>query len=610
MEHAAAARARIGEQLGKLDVERNDLARRGAARRRRAGRRGRRAAPRARGDWTLCSVDRAARATRSWPSRAASREALGRDAPHPRARPRRRRRAPEVARRARRRARRVRRRRPTRSSPSPARPSRTWDRSPTTSRSTSAYERAVDACLGDLLQHVVVRSHEDAAAGLRSPASATPAASASWSPCGGDAPGTEHAAPSAEHCRTRHLVRVTGPAADAIRAQLAHVFVADDATRPGVSRSRPAAPPSRSTAKSSAARIASKAARATRPAASSTTKREIKELRERAEAEDATLVARCAKRRPASTWRSPPPSPPSRRSRPSCTGRRRRSSASTCRSTTRRRSRRAHVAQAGSDRRRAPHAPKKSCATQEQREDEARQSIQRIETEQRDGRRTAVGGAAPAVRGARGRCRPGAACTAEAKAAHAALVERTQRARDRSAAARGRRPRARAARRHARRGAAARTAPARRAARARSRASERQLDDRPAHLRRAARRRSATADEASQELRGAVRRAGSAHPRGAPLARGRARRSRAARSRSARPPSPIWPPRRVVRRDRAGDARRGRGRSRADGARRPARQPEGRSTTRRSRRDRRRSAGGAAAAARREPAPAAAARGR
>ena len=29
------------------------------------------------------------------------------------------------------------------------------------------YERAVDACLGDLLQHVVVRTHADAAAGLQ-----------------------------------------------------------------------------------------------------------------------------------------------------------------------------------------------------------------------------------------------------------------------------------------------------------------------------------------------------------------------------------------------------------------------------------------------------------
>ena len=29
------------------------------------------------------------------------------------------------------------------------------------------YERAVEACLGELLQHVVVRTHEQAAAGLR-----------------------------------------------------------------------------------------------------------------------------------------------------------------------------------------------------------------------------------------------------------------------------------------------------------------------------------------------------------------------------------------------------------------------------------------------------------
>ena len=31
----------------------------------------------------------------------------------------------------------------------------------------SRYERAVEACLGDLLQHVVVQTHDQAAAGLR-----------------------------------------------------------------------------------------------------------------------------------------------------------------------------------------------------------------------------------------------------------------------------------------------------------------------------------------------------------------------------------------------------------------------------------------------------------
>ena len=42
-----------------------------------------------------------------------------------------------------------------------------WVRSPTISKSDAGYERAVEACLGDLLQHVVVRTHEEAAAGLR-----------------------------------------------------------------------------------------------------------------------------------------------------------------------------------------------------------------------------------------------------------------------------------------------------------------------------------------------------------------------------------------------------------------------------------------------------------
>ena len=55
-------------------------------------------------------------------------------------------------------------------------------RSPTISRSTAGYERAVEACLGDLLQHVVVRTHDQAAAGLRFASRAQcRAASASWS---------------------------------------------------------------------------------------------------------------------------------------------------------------------------------------------------------------------------------------------------------------------------------------------------------------------------------------------------------------------------------------------------------------------------------------------
>ena len=78
MEHAAAARARIGEQLGKLDVERNDLAGRGAARRRGARRRRRRAAPRRARRWRSLHVDRAARDSELSVARS-SREALGRD---------------------------------------------------------------------------------------------------------------------------------------------------------------------------------------------------------------------------------------------------------------------------------------------------------------------------------------------------------------------------------------------------------------------------------------------------------------------------------------------------------------------------------------------------
>ena len=44
----------------------------------------------------------------------------------------------------------------------------------------SRYERAVEACLGDLLQHVIVERHDQAAAGLSLVRSRTPDAAASW----------------------------------------------------------------------------------------------------------------------------------------------------------------------------------------------------------------------------------------------------------------------------------------------------------------------------------------------------------------------------------------------------------------------------------------------
>ena len=140
-------------------------------RRRGAARRGRADAAeeslrRAREAMDSLHVDRAARESELAVART-SRDALGRDVrtrEHELAGVQR---AAEVARGARRRARRIRRRRAHHPRRVRRRRGRISDRSPTTSRSNQQFERAVDAALGELLQHVVVRTHEDAAAGLQ-----------------------------------------------------------------------------------------------------------------------------------------------------------------------------------------------------------------------------------------------------------------------------------------------------------------------------------------------------------------------------------------------------------------------------------------------------------
>src|SRR5207247_4189797 len=98
-----------------------------------------------------------------------------------------------------------------------------------------SYERAVEACLGDLLQHVVVKTHEEAAAGLSfarernagrvgfvivsvpRPSSLVP------SPSSG-VPGPSSGVPGRSS-----LVRVTGPAADAILAAIGEAWIAESA---------------------------------------------------------------------------------------------------------------------------------------------------------------------------------------------------------------------------------------------------------------------------------------------------------------------------------------------------------------------------------------------
>ncbi len=90
------------------------------------------------------------------------------------------------------------------------------------------HERAVEACLGDLLQHVVVRTHEEAAAGLRFASDRNAgrvgflvAESAGAAP----AAGPSEVPPGVLSLAT--VVRASGPAEGAIAASLAHAWIAE-----------------------------------------------------------------------------------------------------------------------------------------------------------------------------------------------------------------------------------------------------------------------------------------------------------------------------------------------------------------------------------------------
>ena len=183
--------------------------------------------------------------------------------------------------------------------------SRTSARSPTTSKSISSTSAPSTRRLGDLLQHVVVRTHDDAAAGL--------------------AFARERAAG-----RVGFLVAGESPA-DAVRALIADVHIVgtrEEARAYALETGKTAATPD-----GEVFRGAHRVEGGARGEARSilTTKREIKELRERAECIDDATCRGCATKPAISTWRSPRPSRRSHRSRASCTARKRRSSASICR---------------------------------------------------------------------------------------------------------------------------------------------------------------------------------------------------------------------------------------------------------------------------------------
>ena len=145
------------------------------------------------------------------------------------------------------------------------------------------YERAVEACLGDLLQHVVVPTHQHAAAGLRF-ARATDAGRVGFVVAEGESEAAiESSVPGL--IAVSDVARPSGPSAASIRAALANAWIAADYDS------------ARAASQSIAGRIATSegdvfrgpqvvegGARA-EARGILTTKREIKELRERADDE-------------------------------------------------------------------------------------------------------------------------------------------------------------------------------------------------------------------------------------------------------------------------------------------------------------------------------------
>jgi len=258
------------------------------------------------------------------------------------------------------------------------------------------YERAIDAALGDLLQHVVVRTHRDAAAGLQF-ARERGAGRVGFLVAGDDAAaavravvGTVRFAGSRDEARA--LALETGGAAATLDGE---VFRGADRVEGG-----------------------------TRAEARSilTTKREIKELRERADSEQTTLarmrdeassldVAVAAAESAIASLQAE-----LHRQEKAIVGYELQATAAA--EASERVARKEE--QIGTERRGA----EEELRVQAEREDEARQSIQRIETEQKAADEQ-LSSAQRTLFEARETAANQARVTAEAKAAHAALVERS-----------------------------------------------------------------------------------------------------------------------------------------------------------------------------------------
>jgi chromosome segregation protein len=393
VEHAAASRARIGEQLAKLDVERNDLhveAQRAADERAAAEE----ALRRSRAAMETLSVDRAGRDAELAVARA-GRDAIARDIrtrEHELAGVRARLKSLEELDAARAEYGEAARLILAESGDAVSHLGSVADYVDVDQR----YERAVDGALGDLLQHVVVRTHEDAAAGL--------------------AFARERAAG-----RVGFLVVGASAPADAVRALVADFHITesrDEARAIALETGRTAA-----TLDGEVFRGPNRVEGGARGEARSilTTKREIKELRERGETDEALLVRL---REDASHLE--------------VTIAAAESAIAALQGELHRQEKAIvgydlQVVAAGEDAGRVARkqeqiaverrTAEEELRAQEQREEEARKSIQRIETEQRAADEQ-LAAAQRTLFAARETANKQGRVTAEAKASHAALVER------------------------------------------------------------------------------------------------------------------------------------------------------------------------------------------
>ncbi len=152
----------------------------------------------------------------------------------------------------------------------------------------AGYERAVEACLGELLQHVVVQTHEQAAAGLQF-VRAQNAGRVGFLVAGAAEQPPAAAAPGPDLRPLSDVVRIGGQAADAIRAAIGNTWMAAsyDAARSAAGTTSNAIV----TIDCEVFRGAHVVEGGSRAEARGilTTKREIKELRERAESDRASV---------------------------------------------------------------------------------------------------------------------------------------------------------------------------------------------------------------------------------------------------------------------------------------------------------------------------------